>query len=337
MEKAKETRPPPPAIRPQAGGDMLQEKALPPIPQAKSGRMNSIVPRSLEETSRPINSMHTSSKVPPKRPLQQDMDEYHSRPAMQRSGPSYQQTEAHSKRRKTSENFEDDEDLTENHPKMTAPPIRQSTARPKEFAVKSLFPSGYANASSAAHMQKNTLVSQHNINQTKPAHPLDMTQVSKAPIAFASGSNQANGQSYKTPARPANTTGKSAAKSAKASPRFQNGDTIILPEVMTDSEDEDEDEKAKFKAPEWTDSPAMRIALMRQEGMDAAMIFGGPKELVMEEVFNKSKEKFGKFRARTSSANWSGEDRLTGDEIRKDVEAREKIRRQGFWTYDQMI
>lgn len=299
--------------------------------------MNSIAPRSQEELNRPATSMHASTKAPPKRPLQQETDDYHSRPAMQRSGPSYQQNESHSKRRKTSENFEDDEDLTENHPKMTAPPIRQSTARPKEFVTKSLFPSGYATAPSTGNLQRNTLVSQHNNNQSKAAHPLDMTQISKAPIAFASGSNQQNGQSHKTPARPAHPAGKSAAKSARASPRYQNGENIILPEVQTDSEDEDEEEKAKMPLLPWTNSPAIKEQLMRQEGMDASMIFGGPKELDMEAVFSKNKEKFPKFRARTSSANWSGEDRLTQDEIKKDVEARDKLRRQGFWTYDHIV
>lgn len=57
----------------------------------------------------------------------------------------------------------------------------------------------------------------------------------------------------------------------------------------------------------------------------------------MEEVFSKSKDRFGKFRARTSSANWSGVDRLTEDEIRKDMQAREKLRRQGGWSYDSMV
>lgn len=335
MEKAKETRAPPPAIRPQVRED-LQEKALPPLPQPKAPRMNSIVPRSQEELNRPTASVHPSAKAPPKRPLQQDSDDYHSRPAMQRSGPSYQHNEAHSKRRKTSENFEDDDDLTENHPKMTAPPIRQSTARPKEFVTKSLFPSGYATAPPPGNLQRNTLVSQHNNNQSKAAHPLDMTQVSKAPIAFAA-SNQQNSQSHKTPARPAHAIGKSAAKSAKASPRYQNGENIILPEVQTDSEDEDEEEKTKLPLLPWTDSPAIRKQLMEQEGMDPSEIFGGPKDLDMEAVFSKSKEKFHKFRARTSSANWSGEDRLTQDEIKKDVEARDKLRRQGFWTYDHMV
>lgn len=335
LEKAKESRAPPPAIRSQPSAEVLHDKALPALPQAKAQRMNTAAPRSQDEYGRPIN--HPSTKAPPKRPLQQDTDEHHSRPAVQRNGPSYQQNEAQSKRRKTSENFEGEEEIVESHPKMSAPPIRQSSVRPKDVPTKSLFASGYANVPpTATNLQRSTLISQHTINQSKPTHPLDMTQISKAPIAFA-GQSQQNGQTHKTPARPTNLAGKSAAKSAKSSPRYPNGENIVLQEINTDSEDEEEDDKSKFPLPAWAESPALKIQLGKQEGLDPTDIFGGPKELVMEEVFNKSKEKFHKFRARTSSANWSGEDRLTQDEIRKDVEARDKLRRQGFWSFDHMV
>jgi len=143
MEKAKETRAPPPAIRPQQSNtdlthSMLQEKALPPVPpqrgdlgQSKPPRMvNPSAQRPQEDTTRPVNSvLQNTTKAPPKRPLQQDPEEHHSRPTLQRNGPSYQH-EQHSKRRKTSENFDDD-DLTENQPKLMAPPIRQSSSRQK--------------------------------------------------------------------------------------------------------------------------------------------------------------------------------------------------------------
>src|SRR6187402_923201 len=49
MEKAKETRAPPPAIRPQPSGDlthaMLQEKALPPVPSQRGDHGQSKPPR----------------------------------------------------------------------------------------------------------------------------------------------------------------------------------------------------------------------------------------------------------------------------------------------------
>ena len=334
LEKAKENRAPPPAVRAQPSVESLKDKALPPLPQAKSQRMNSLVPRSQEDPGRAI--VQPTTKVPPKRPLQQDSEEIISRPPIQRSAPSYQQNDTQSKRRKTNEivDGDGDENMVESHPKMSAPPIRQSSVRPAP--TKSLFGNGYTNvAPTAANLQRSTLISQHNGAQSKPAHPLDMTTVSKAPIAFASSSQQA-GSSYKTPARPANASGKSAAKSAKSSPRYQNGEHIVLEEINTDSEDDDEDDKTKM-VPPWATSPALTKQLTLQEGIDPTQIFGGPTGLDMEVVFNKSKERFHKFRARTSSANWSGEDRLTQDEIRKDVEARDKLRRQGFWSYDHMV
>ena len=167
---------------------------------------------------------------------------------------------------------------------------------------------------------------------------MDMAQVSKAPITFASNPNAANSQ-HKTPARPGqlNGAGKSGAKSAaKSSPRYQNGESIDLPEINTDSEDE-EDEAEDFAKPKWTESPDLRRQLFDQEQIDPAEVFGQPGPLNMEEVFSKSKDRWHKFRARTSSANWSGQDRLTEDEIRRDLEARDRVRRQGGWTYDSMV
>jgi len=352
MEKAKQTGAPPAALRAQPSGDLYsasQEKALPPLPpqrgemgQAKAPpRMNTAIHRSQEDPSRPVNSVLTNAaKIPPKRPLQQDApDEYLSRPTLQRNGPSHQNNEPHTKRRKTSETFDDDdEDMRDSHPTMTAPPLRQSSIRPKEMATKSLFPSGYANAPPPANLQRATLISQH--NQAKTGHPMDMAQVSKAPIPFASNASQATGQSFKTPARPGapSHAGKSTAKSgAKSSPRYQNGESIELPEIHTDSEDDEEDAGKEFVALGWTDSPEIRKQLAIQESMDPSEVFGRPGPLVMEEVFSKSKDKFHKFRQRTSSANWSGTDRLTEDEVKKDLEARDRVRRQGGWTYDSMV
>ncbi|CZT01041.1 related to vesicular transport-associated repeat protein Tb-291 [Rhynchosporium graminicola] len=349
MEKAKETRAPPPAIRPQASADLARamDKALPPVPQQRSDLGQSKPPRMVnghqrpqEDMGRSVNtSMQNSTKAPPKRPLQQDTDDFHSRPTLQRSGPSYQEQQA--KRARLTPEFEDEDDLTEDHPKMTAPPIRQSSVRQKDAPTKSLFPSGYANAPPPTTLQRSTLISQHQMNQTKPAHPMDMAQLSKAPIPFASSSNHGNAQPHKTPARPGAPygAGKSAAKSgARSSPRYQNPEEIELDEIHTDSEDEDsENDGDKMKTSAWVESPALRKAIIEQEGTNPADIFGLPGALNMEEVFSKSKDRFHKFRARTSSANWSGQDRLTEDEIKRDIEARDKLRRQGGWTYDSMV
>lgn len=175
------------------------------------------------------------------------------------------------------------------------------------------------------------------MNQSKPTHPMDMAQVSKAPIAFASSSSQSTSQ-HKTPARPGapNAGGKSAKSAARSSPGYQNGENIVLPEIHTDSEEEDSD-GGDFPVQGWTNSPDLRRQLLMQENLDPATIFGQPGPLNMEEVFSKSKDRFHKFRNRTSSANWSGTDKLTEEDIRKDLEARDKVRRQGGWTYDSMV
>lgn len=135
MEKAKQTRAPPPAMRSQITVDMSKDKALPALPPTqreptKPNRMNTTLQRSQDDLARSVASIpHNNSKAPSKRPLQQDIDDQSSRPALQRNGQSYQQNDGNAKRRKTSETFDDDD--TEPQPRMMAPPIRQSSVRPK--------------------------------------------------------------------------------------------------------------------------------------------------------------------------------------------------------------
>ena len=220
--------------------------------------------------------------------------------------------------------------------------------------ISSMVPSGYGNAiqptGATRDLFKSAVTAQHS-QVHNASHPLAMAQVSKGAIPFAPdpgglGSSSAAVQQHKTPARPPQNAAvnKSAAKS---SPRYQNGELIELPEIQTDDEDEDDEDGdgdshqrgqnqnagGKLVAP-WADSPALRSALVQQETMDPGQIFGPPVPLVMEEVFNVRKDRWRKFRARTSSANWSGVDRLTEDDIRKDMAARDKLRREGGWTYE---
>lgn len=161
-----------------------------------------------------------------------------------------------------------------------------------------------------------------------------MAQVSKGPIPFASNQHAA-GPSHKTPARP--TGAKIAAMSAKrSSPRFQNGENIELPEIQSDDDDDDAADTSGGKGlgiASWADTPELRRELMKQESIDPLQVFGPPAPLKLEEVF-KNKDRWSKFRSRGSSANWNGGDKLTEDEIRKDLAAREKMRRDGGWTYE---
>ena len=69
----------------------------------------------------------------------------------------------------------------------------------------------------------------------------------------------------------------------------------------SDSDDEDRPRSGK-DAPAWAQSPEIRSALRSQEMHNPDDIFGRMKPLSMEEVF---RARAGKFRARTSSANWT--------------------------------
>ena len=206
----------------------------------------------------------------------------------------------------------------------------------QDLTSKSVFQNGYAAAPQTVtrDLFKASVTSQHTVNG-KAAHPLGMAQISKGGIPFGPSANASEATSHKTPARPqaAAQPTKSAAKPAlRSSPRFQNGEAIELPEIQTD-EESDEEEAQSLSAPAWADPRQIQEALALQESMDPLQIFGAPGPLNMEEIF-KNKERFHKFRARTSSANWSGADRLTEDDIRKDMAARDKLRRDGGWSYE---
>ncbi len=276
IEKAKQTRAPPPAVRSQPNGPPgfnLGDKGA----ARPASRLGSTVH---QDSGRPVNAVLTNaSKMASKRPLQQE--EETSRPQPQRAGPAYQSKE--SKRMRMSEEFDEDIDMADSQRNIKGPPVRPSAGFRKvrgpmsgncysfltwgfqELPSKSAFTNGYTNAppSATRDLFKATVTAQHN-NQVKAAHPLDMAQVSKGAIPFASNPNPA-GHSHKTPARPVGAgTAKSAAKSAtRSSPRFQNGESIELPEIDTDDEDDDD---AHIGVAAWADSRicARRLCARRQ-------------------------------------------------------------------------
>ncbi|TFY81947.1 hypothetical protein EWM64_g2063 [Hericium alpestre] len=97
---------------------------------------------------------------------------------------------------------------------------------------------------------------------------------------------------------------------------------IELPEPNSEySDSEDESRPGKFDAPEWAQSPELRSALESQATVNPDDIFGEIKPLRMEDMFRTRQSRF---RARTSSANWSGPDGLTREE------ERDYARRMGF-------
>ncbi|GAO18139.1 hypothetical protein UVI_02036780 [Ustilaginoidea virens] len=335
IEKAKQTRAPPPAVRSQPNGPPDFSTFDDPALSRPPSRPTSNAPWTQDEPGRPVNAvLSNAGKSGAKRPLTQDKgDETQYKQPQTRGGAAYQSNDA--KRRRTSEPADEETDGSSQR-NIRGPPVRPSAAFKKELPSKSIFQAGYTNApqSNAPNLFKGP-VHAYSSAQMKGVHPLDMAQISKGAIPFAPNPNAA-GLAHKTPARPgpAANGGKSAAKSVpRSSPRFQNGETIELPEIQTDDDSEDDESNGVTVAP-WADSPDLRMALMRQETMDPSRIFGPPAPLNMEEVFNKSKDRFHKFRARTSSANWSGADRLTEEEVRKDLIARDKLRRDGGWSYE---
>ncbi|KAF1969569.1 hypothetical protein BU23DRAFT_513017 [Bimuria novae-zelandiae CBS 107.79] len=147
---------------------------------------------------------------------------------------------------------------------------------------------------------------QAKMNPITPAHP--NSQFAKGKIPFATSS-----QPVQLP-----------------QPQYQNGEEVKLPEIMTDSEDEDSDND--FEQPSWVNTPNLRELLTQQQLVDPEQVFGPIAPLNMEQVF-PNKERHKRFRERTSSAFWAN-DQVTEEERRKDREAKERLFREGAWTYN---
>ena len=159
-----------------------------------------------------------------------------------------------------------------------------------------------------------------------------MAKYTNGKIPFAEAPNPPPA-SHKTPL----PSRQGMAGPSKSSPVFPNGDNIQLDEIPTDSEDDDDSDDSKSKKkkknlPEWALTPNLNEKLMEQERLNPDVLFGPVAPLVMEEIF-KDQNRHHRFRSRTSSANWFGQDRLTEEDIRNDNAAREKLRRDGGWTF----
>lgn len=162
---------------------------------------------------------------------------------------------------------------------------------------------------------------------TRPVHPLEMAKFANGKIPFAD-SNPPHLSSHRTP-------GHKSAQKVRSSPAYPNGDNIKLPEIPTDSEDDDS-EAEPYHVPEWAKEENLRNILIDQEGKDGEMVFGPSAPLQMEEIFKDNKDRLRKFRDRTSSANWGGADGLTVEEIRWDIEQRERLKRNGGWSFNNV-
>ncbi|PSS05304.1 hypothetical protein BD289DRAFT_419970 [Coniella lustricola] len=336
IEKAKKTRAPPPAVRPQlnsGASDLNTTREKVPVSRPQSRLQQTATHRSQEDLNRPVNAVlaGVSKKLSMKRPLQADgTDDAPQRNANNRTGAT-QQKEVKRLRLSDEFNAEEEMEIQSYGGTIKGPPVRPSAGLKKGQSKTSFLSTGYT---AVAHqgVTRDIFKASAGTLHNKNGHPLDMAQISKGPIPFASSTA---GPSHKTPARA--TGAKIAAMSAKrSSPRFQNGENIELPEIQSDDDDNDDDDDDGGKGlgiASWADTPELRRELMKQESIDPLQVFGPPAPLKLEEVF-KNKDRWSKFRSRGSSANWNGGDKLTEDEIRKDLAAREKMRRDGGWTYE---
>ncbi|KAG8986206.1 hypothetical protein FRB93_005464 [Tulasnella sp. JGI-2019a] len=149
---------------------------------------------------------------------------------------------------------------------------------------------------------------------------------SAAPVVPAS----TTGKTLNHPAAPANTQDKQQPSQAlrsdmqarvQAQLAKKNRDAALaseqieLPEINSEYEDSDDEERNKTTLPDWAQSPVLRQQLIDQSTIDPEEYFGAIPELKMEEIFKKGR--VSKFRARTSSANWNGADKLTLHERRE--------------------
>ncbi|KAJ5220493.1 hypothetical protein N7468_009697 [Penicillium chermesinum] len=152
-----------------------------------------------------------------------------------------------------------------------------------------------------------------------------MNKFATGKIPFAEPNAVAPPAAHKAPQR--------APAPAKASPKYPSGESIHLPEIATDSEDEDDSDSGMFPVPQWAQTKELERLLRIQDGMEVDSIFGPIAPFSLEETF-KSDKKIKKYRDRTSSANWSGPDGLTQEEIRKDVADRQRLRLNGGWSFN---
>jgi hypothetical protein len=190
---------------------------------------------------------------------------------------------------------------------------------------------------------KQTVTTQHNLaHAPKTPHYNDFAKYSSAKVPFgevpnppaAGGATHTTSTSQKVPlARPGTTAPVKTPGTAKPSPKYPNGNDIELPDIQSDSEDSGDDNDDKdFIPPSWANSPALRDLLRQQQLVDPMAVFGPIAPLVMEEVFQGNKERQAKFRNRTSSAVWT-RDMLTQEEVVRDRQARERLEREGGWSF----
>jgi hypothetical protein len=231
---------------------------------------------------------------------------------------TYQQTGP--KRRRTNE-------MTESQA-QTIRPVLAAPAAPKQVLTRPIYAQGYAPVSQQGTQpaaSKYSVAAHASTGNNRAAHPMDMSKYAAEKIPFAPSSKSHLSQSQ----RPTQGQYVPNVQVHKSSPAYRNGDDISLPDIPSDSEGDDSD---VVSVASWVNSPALRETLLQQQMIEPESIFGAVAPLHMEKIFENT-ERHHRFRGRTSSANWTGQDRLTIEEIQKDLRSREKLMRDGAWTY----
>ncbi|RUS22506.1 hypothetical protein BC937DRAFT_88719 [Endogone sp. FLAS-F59071] len=151
------------------------------------------------------------------------------------------------------------------------------------------------------------------------------------PLSASSASSaltyeNATASSFKTPAsssRPGAASENHGNVNSEQSYELPEIDSENFADILNSSShsySEEEESQSESKMAEWAQSPALRSALLKQSSMNPENIFGQIQPLRMEgqkcdmldlDIF---KVKPRKFRSRSSSANWSGADKLTQQE-----------------------
>ncbi|OQD79039.1 hypothetical protein PENANT_c065G07545 [Penicillium antarcticum] len=246
----------------------------------------------------------------PAKPLKRGMDEEaNHRPAV--SKPANVHPTGESKRRKT----EDEHNPIQAVRAPMPPPVRTSSIR-----KPSIF--GHSQ-SSMSHQSSSTF---NNAQPQRPAHPMGLAKYTSGKIPFAE-------PNHAPPPAPKAAPGSAQRAPAKPSPKYPSGESIHLPEIATDSEDEDDSDSEMFPVPDWAQPKHLEGLLRQQDGMEVDSIFGPIAPFSMEDNF-KGDKKIKKYRERTSSANWSGPDGLTQEEIRKDLAERQRLKLNGGWRFN---
>ncbi|KAJ5593854.1 uncharacterized protein N7459_000062 [Penicillium hispanicum] len=265
---------------------------------------------SIQPYNRPINPPAPNPAKPPKRGPEEEASQ---RPAVRK--PSNVHGTSEGKRLKT----DDEPGLMQPVRAPMAPPVRHSNIR-KEFAQPSLF-----NQTPMAHPTGSSIFKA--AQPQRPAHP--MVKYTNGKIPFAEPSQAPPPAAHKPSA---SSSVQRALPQAKPSPKYPSGENIHLPEIATDSEDEDDSDSEMFPVPKWAQPKELEGLLRQQDGMEVDSIFGPIAPFSLEETF-KADKKIKKYRDRTSSANWSGPDGLTQEEIKKDRADRQRLRLNGGWSF----